>query len=348
MQVSITRPLIYDQSFEELERTIRSWGEPGYRTEQIWRGLYQNLWCTPNEFTPLPGSLRNLLNTTFDFSHLQPEQELQSKDGETVKTLYRLPDQRYIEAVLMGYTRRNTLCISSQAGCGMGCVFCATGQMGFKRNLTSGEIVEQVLFYARRLKEQEKIVTNVVLMGMGEPFQNYDATMKALATLNSANGFQLGSRRVTISTVGLVPMIRRFAMDDKQYNLAVSLHAADNELRSSMLPINKKYPLEELFAVCREYVDRTKRRITFEWALIQGINDSREQALQLASRINGLLCHVNVIPLNPTQRYPGKPTSRERAQAFQSELLLHGIPCTIRLRRGIDIQAGCGQLAIEA
>jgi len=348
MQASIKRPLIYDLSFEELEETISSWGESSYRADQIWNGIYQSLWRSAEEFKPLPSYLRIRLDEAFEFSHLQPQQELRSKDGETVKTLFQLPDKRSIEAVMMGYAKRNTLCISSQAGCGMGCVFCATGQMGFLRNLTSGEIVEEVLFYARWLKKQNQAVTNVVLMGMGEPFQNYEATMKALACLNSANGFQLGARRFTISTVGLVPAIRRFALEGRQYNLAVSLHAADNELRSSMLPINKKYPLEELLAACHEYVEKTRRRITFEWALIQDVNDSREQATRLASMISSLLCHVNVIPLNPTHRYSGKPTTRERARAFQSELLQRGIPCTIRLRRGIDIQAGCGQLAIEA
>jgi 23S rRNA (adenine2503-C2)-methyltransferase len=339
---------IYDLSYPELGEIISSWGESRYRTDQIWQGLYQSVWQTPNEFINLPKFLREKLAATFTFTRIKPQKILSSADKQTVKTLFELPDRRSIEAVLMSYTKRNTLCISTQAGCGMGCVFCATGQMGFKRNLTSGEIVEQVLYYARLLKEQGEAVTNIVIMGMGEPFQNYDATMKALECLNSANGMRLGARRFTISTVGLVPAIRRFAAEGRQYNLAVSLHAANDELRSSMLPINKKYPLEELLAACREYVDITRRRITFEWALIQDINDSLDQANQLSARLKGLLCHVNVIPLNPTHRYPGKPTTRERALAFQSVLNQHGIPCTIRLRRGIDIQAGCGQLAIES
>ncbi len=225
---------------------------------------------------------------------------MKSIDQNTVKTLFRLEDHKAIEAVLMHYNKRNTLCISSQAGCGMGCVFCATGQMGLKRNLTSGEIVEQVLYYARHLREQGEVVTNVVVMGMGEPFHNYDATIQALDRLNDNGGFNLGARRFTISTVGLVPAIRRFAAERHQYNLAVSLHAAEDELRSSLLPINKKYPLSELLDACRDYVDQTRRRITFEWALIQDVNDSPDQARILASRVKGLLCHVNVIPLNPT------------------------------------------------
>lgn len=347
-RILTNKTLVYDLSYPELGEILSSWGEPRYRADQVWQGLYQNLWRSVDEFTPLPHSLRGKLAESFEFTHLKPAKIWESRDGETVKTLFELPDKHAIEAVLMSYTSRNTLCISTQAGCGMGCVFCATGQMGLARSLSSGEIIEQVIYYAQLLKKQDKVVTNVVVMGMGEPFQNYSSTMKALDVLNSPGGFELGARRFTISTVGLVPAIRRFAAEGKQYNLAVSLHAADDELRSSMLPINNKYPIEELLTACRDYVEQTKRRITFEWALIDGVNDSIEQANRLATRLKGLLCHVNVIPLNPTSRYPGKPTTRERALAFRAELERHGIPCTIRLRRGIDIQAGCGQLAIES
>jgi len=245
----------------------------------------------------------------------------------------------------MRYSKRRTLCISTQAGCAMGCVFCATGQMGFKRNLTSGEIVEQVLFYARMLHTEDEEVTNVVVMGMGEPFHNYHATMAAIDRLNHPDGFNLGARRFTISTVGLVPMIRKFTAEQRQVNLAVSLHASDDELRSSLLPVNRKYSIDEVLAACRDYVDQTHQRITFEWALIRDVNDSPEQARKLALRLHGLLCHVNVIPLNPTERYAGKATTRQRAVIFRAELEKLGIPCSIRLRRGIDIQAGCGQLA---
>jgi 23S rRNA (adenine2503-C2)-methyltransferase len=229
----------------------------------------------------------------------------------------------------------------------MGCVFCATGQMGFRRNLSSGEIVEQVLYYARDLKSRGEQVTNVVVMGMGEPFHNYEATMAAIDRLNHPDGFNLGARRFTVSTVGLIPLILRFANERRQVNLAISLHAADDELRNSMLPVNRKYPLVDLIESCREYVRKTHRRVTFEWALIQEVNDSPEQARKLAQLVHGLLCHVNIIPLNPTQGYAGKATTRERALAFEEELERHGIPCTIRVRRGIDIQAGCGQLATK-
>jgi 23S rRNA (adenine2503-C2)-methyltransferase len=217
--------------------------------------------------------------------------------------------------------------------------------MGFKRHLSSGEIVAQVLYYARQLKESGEVVTNVVMMGMGEPFHNYEATLEAIDRLNDSNGFNLGARRFTISTVGLVPMILRFADEKRQVNLAISLHAAKDELRSSMLPVNRKYPIKDLIEACRVYVEKTGRRITFEWALIHDVNDTPMHARELASLIKGLMCHVNVIPLNPTQKYPGQATTRERAEGFCGVLTEVGIPCTIRIRRGIDIQAGCGQLA---
>lgn len=348
------KSLIYDLDFPALEKQFLEWGEPVYRARQIWQGLYRKMWSRADQFTMLPTSLRRQLEESFTFSNLSPNVIRDSKDGETRKTLFQLPDSRSIEAVLMRYSRRRTLCISTQAGCAMGCVFCATGQMGFLRNLTSGEIVEQVLFYARQLAEVGDHVTNIVVMGMGEPFHNYEATMSAINRLGDPDGFNLGARRFTISTVGLVPAIRRFTAERRQINLAISLHAADDELRTSLLPINRRYPLEALFAACQEYITATNRRITFEWALIRGVNDTVEQAEKLAKRLQvfrragASLCHVNVIPLNPTQAYAEKATTRERALAFQAILEKNAIPCTIRIRRGIEIQAGCGQLAIQA
>jgi 23S rRNA (adenine2503-C2)-methyltransferase len=340
-------PSIYDFDFPRLSSLLETWGEAPYRARQIWQGIYQHLWKDWGEFTDLPIALRRRLDDEISFSALHPDRVLRSADGQTTKTLFMLPDGNAIEAVLMNYERRRTLCISTQSGCAMGCVFCATGQMGFKRHLTSGEIVEQVLYYARLLKERGEKVTNVVVMGMGEPLHNYDATMAAIDRLNDPQGFALGERRFTISTVGLVPMIRRFAAEKRQINLAISLHAANDELRTSLLPVNRKYPLDDLLEACRDYVRLTNRRITFEWALIRGVNDRREDARELAARLKGLLCHVNVIPLNPTKKYSGAATTRERAEAFRAELEQRGIPCTIRIRRGIDIQAGCGQLASE-
>ncbi len=343
----MTKPLIYDLDLKDLKALMTELGEPTYRAQQIWQGVYQNLWAAPDAFSNLPRALREKLVEGLRWTALTPETVLQSKDGETVKTLFRLADDQRIEAVLMRYEERRTLCISTQAGCAMGCVFCATGQMGFKRNLTSGEIVAQVMYYARQLKEEGQQVTNVVVMGMGEPFHNYDNTLHAIDRLNDADGLNLGARRFTISTVGLVPLIRKFADEQRQVNLAISLHAANNEARSALLPINRKYPIEDVLQACRYYVNKTKRRVTFEWALIRDINDTPEVARELASLLKGLMCHVNVIPLNPTQKYPGQATTRERAQAFADALNKAGIPCTIRIRRGIDIQAGCGQLATK-
>jgi 23S rRNA (adenine2503-C2)-methyltransferase len=307
--------------------------------------LYKNFWQTPDDFTNLPKSLREKMAATLRFDVLTPTLKLDSSDGQTRKTLFQLPDGQQIEAVLMRYDRRRTLCISTQVGCAMGCTFCATGQMGFKRHLSSGEIVAQVMYYARLLHDENNVVSNVVVMGMGEPFHNYDNTMAAIDRLNDPKGYNFGARRFTISTSGLVPAIRQFAQEKRQVNLAVSLHAAENELRETMMPVNRRYKIEELIEACRDYVKATGRRITFEWALINGVNDTPEEARKLASLLKGMLCHVNAIPLNPTQGYEGKATTRERANAFKQTLEQNGIPCTIRIRRGIDIQAGCGQLA---
>ena len=341
----MTASLIYNYSLPELTEIFASLDEPGYRAIQFWQGLYQQFWFSPDEFTIFPIPLRNKIADKFSFNSLNPVTSLSSTDKKTIKALFKLQDGHTIEAVLMKYEKRRTVCISTQVGCAMGCVFCATGQMGFTRHLSSGEIVAQVLYYARLSKNEGATITNVVLMGMGEPFHNYRNTMTAIDRLNDNNGYNFGSRRFTISTVGLVPAIRRFTQEKRQVNLAISLHAADDTLRTSMLPVNKSFPLEQVLAACHEYVSTTSRRITFEWALVNGINDTPEQAHLLAGKIKGLLCHVNAIPLNPTKGYLGNATTRLRANLFKNILIDHGIPCTIRLRRGMDIQAGCGQLA---
>jgi 23S rRNA (adenine2503-C2)-methyltransferase len=355
--------IIYDLDLSTLTDTLQNWNEPAYRAKQIWQGLYQHLYNSPEQFTSLPKSLREKLADNFTFFPFKVRTFLDSSDGFTRKTLFELPDGNLIEAVLMRYgdpadnpqitasptgrgaKNRRTLCISTQAGCAMGCVFCATGQMGFKRHLTSGEIVAQVMYYAQMLKDVNESVTNIVLMGMGEPFHNYDNTMAAIDRLNDPDGFNFGARRFTVSTVGLVPQIRRFADEKRQVNLAISLHAAEDDERLAIMPVNKRYKINDVIEACRYYVEQTGRRVTFEWALIQGVNDTPEVAKRLASRLRGLLCHVNAIPLNPTSGYDGRTTDRARAMAFKETLEQAGIPCTIRMRRGIDIQAGCGQLA---
>jgi 23S rRNA (adenine2503-C2)-methyltransferase len=331
-----------------LAAQVVSWGEPAYRARQIWEGIYVQLWSKPGEFTTLSKPLRKKLDEAYSFSSLSEVERFFSTDQQTTKVLFRLPDGQPIETVLMRYAERRTLCISTQAGCAMGCVFCATGQMGFRRNLSSGEIAEQVVVFARELKAQGEHPTNVVLMGMGEPFHNYNATMAAIDRLTDPDGFNMGARRFTISTVGLIPAIKRFTAEKRQVGLAISLHASGDTLRSTMLPINERFPIRKLIEACHEYVEATGRRITFEWALIQGVNDSPEEARNLARLLKGLNCHVNVIPLNPTSGYSGARSTRERVAAFRQVLESQGISCTVRVRRGLDIHAGCGQLAGQA
>lgn len=339
---------IFDLSRPALTDLLAEWGEPAYRAGQVWDWLHIRLAGSPAEMKNLPKPLREQLAGRLSFNSLTPIADLRSaeRDGATRKLLFRLPDGRQIETVLMRYAKRRTACISTQAGCAMGCVFCATGQMGFDRNLSAGEIVEQVFWLARELRREGEKLTNVVVMGMGEPFHNYEATMESVDRLCDPEGFNFGARRFTVSTVGLVPAIERFAAERRQVNLAVSLHAATDDLRSQLLPINKRYPLPVLIAACRRYVETTRRRLSFEWALIQGVNDTPEQARALGQLIATLrpLAHVNAIPLNPTDDYSGAATTRERAAAFKFILAEIGIPCTIRVRRGIDIHAGCGQL----
>jgi 23S rRNA (adenine2503-C2)-methyltransferase len=342
----VTTPIsIFDLDLSELQEALARLPQPAYRARQVWDGLYKNLWQQPEEFTNLPMALRQVLEKEYRFIPLNEAQRLVSRDRQTVKVVFRLSDGTLIETVLMHYLHRHTICISSQAGCAMDCSFCATGQMGFKRNLTAGEIITQVLFFTREIRQQQADLSNVVIMGMGEPFQNYDEVIKAIDRLNDPDGFNLGARRITISTVGLPDKIRQFADEIRQVNLAVSLHAADDELRDQLVPINRKYPLADVLQACHYYSDKTNRRITFEWAFISGINDTLEQATRLVKLTRGLRCHVNIIPLNPTYKYTGQPSPLDRAQAFKTILDQHNVPCTIRLRRGIEIHAGCGQLA---
>lgn len=342
-----TKPLIYDLAKEKLQAWFKSVDQPEFRAEQVWTAIYQTFRAAPEEISTLPKRLREEMAEAFSFSALSPIRAIESADKQTIKTLFRLRDGNLIEAVLMYYEDRRTLCISSQSGCGIGCSFCATGQMGFRRNLTSGEIIAQVLYYARLLNDAGDRVSNIVMMGMGEPFQNYQNVMSALDRLNHPDAMGLGARRFTISTVGLVPKIKQFADEGTQYNLAISLHSIDDDLRSSLIPINKRYPVDSLLAACRYYVEKTNRRITFEYALIQGVNDSISDAKALAAKLGDLLCHVNLIPLNPTDGFSEQPSSSDQAQVFCEILEDLHIPCTIRLRRGIEIQAGCGQLAAE-
>ncbi|MGB3713663.1 MAG: 23S rRNA (adenine(2503)-C(2))-methyltransferase RlmN [Candidatus Promineifilaceae bacterium] len=335
---------VYDLSLDELTSLVSDLGEPSFRSIQIWQWLYKRYAVDYQSMTNLPRSFRDNLRNILPF----PEPEIvafqRSTDEHAEKVLYKLPDGNHIEAVLMRYKKRRTLCISTQAGCAMGCVFCATGQMGFARNLSVGEIIHQVLYFAGRLSEDGDRVTNIVVMGMGEPLHNYDNTLAAVDILTDREGFDLGARKITISTVGLVPAIRRFADECRQIRLAISLHAASDVERNKLIPIGKRWPIAELMEAARYYILQTGRRITFEWALINEENDTLEQAQRLGSLLQGMLCHVNLIPLNPTREYGGQPSSESRVAAFQRELDRYGVSSTVRVRRGIDIQAGCGQL----
>ena len=341
----MSRPIhLYDLDLDELTRFVTDLGQPPFRARQIWEWLYRHYAADSAVMINLPQSLREKLRETtiLDSSTIVATQL--SSDRQTKKTLSRLADGQMIETVLMRYERRRTLCISTQAGCAMGCVFCATGQMGFGRHLAVGEIVAPVLHFARELAVAGERITNVVMMGMGEPLHNYENTLQAVDRLTDAAGFNLGARKIIISTVGLVPAIRRYADERRQTPLAVSLHAATDAERDRLIPVNRRWPIAELMAACRYYVQKTGRRLTFEWALIAGENDTIEQAQTLGKLIQGLLCHVNLIPLNPTRGYDGGPSPRERVDDFQHVLRQYGVSSSVRVRRGIDIRAGCGQL----
>lgn len=338
---------LYDMTPDELHIKVLLWQQPAYRAKQIWQWLYHQKVTAIDHMTNLPADLRDKLKAETRLGVLEMVTERTAHDG-TVKRLYRLPDGALIESVLMLYDDgRRTACISTQAGCAMGCVFCATGQMGFARHLSAGEIVEQAVHFARLLESEGERLSNVVLMGMGEPLHNYDETLAAIHRMIAPDGLGIGQRHITLSTVGLVPAMRRFAEEGLQVKLAVSLHAATDEERSALLPINKKWNIAALLDACRYYVEQTNRQITFEWALIKGENDTVEQADRLGQLLQGLLCHVNLIPLNPTGGYDSGPSDPVRVKSFMDTLATYGVSSTVRVRRGIEINAGCGQLKAE-
>ncbi|MFZ1552074.1 MAG: 23S rRNA (adenine(2503)-C(2))-methyltransferase RlmN [Anaerolineae bacterium] len=347
---------LLDLTLEQLRTQVQAWGEPVFRADQLWHWLYARQANDPAAMSNLPRTLQARIATDATIEPLKPVAQTASADLLAHKVLFQLRDGQTVEAVLMLYDRRRTLCISTQAGCAMGCTFCATGLAGLARNLTAGEIAAQVLYFARWLGDPEAggtnslpimrpaQVTNVVLMGMGEPLANYRAVWQALHTLTDAQGFGLGARHFTLSTVGLAPMIERMAGESLQVNLAVSLHAPSDELRNRLVPINRRYPLAVLLAACRAYTERTHRRLSFEYALMRGINDRQEHAQRLALITKGMLCHVNLIPLNPVRGSAYQPSTKADTEAFLDTLQQAGISSTLRLRRGVDINAGCGQL----
>ena len=381
----------YTTSEVDFVALMKQWGQPAFRAKQVRSWVYDKGVLDFGEMKDLPLALRAQLSSAYTIGSLRLASEQVSKDG-TRKRAYELHDRQLIESVLMPYDDgRFTACISSQAGCAMGCVFCATGQMGFFRQLTATEIFEQAQRFSAELRSRggggvgvggvgvgEGVgeggadsngktraspsptststtaptstpaparLSNVVLMGMGEPLANYDNVMEAIRRMNTELG--IGARHITISTVGLSPRIRKLADEGLQVGLAVSLHQANDAARSALMPVNERYPIPELLDACRYYVEKTNRRISFEWALIRGQTDSPETAHELGRLLQGLLCHVNVIPLNPTAGFGGKPTPKAGVDEFCRVLGTYGIAATPRTRRGIDIDAGCGQLKQE-
>ncbi|MDG2427227.1 MAG: 23S rRNA (adenine(2503)-C(2))-methyltransferase RlmN [Acidimicrobiales bacterium] len=340
-------PSRYDPDRGELDDLIAKVGQsmgisvPAYRIDQLWQGLYRDL-LSPEDITTLPKNLRVPLAEHLPAALTEDTRSV-GDGGGTVKWLWRLTDDALIETVLMHYNKRSTVCVSSQAGCAMACGFCATGQMGFERHLSTGEIVEQVI--RAQLEAGDRRVSNVVFMGMGEPLANYDRTWDAVERLHGDLG--LSARHLTISTVGLVPGIRRLATERLPVNLAVSLHAADDALRDELVPINRRYPLAELADACQEHIAKTGRRLSFEWALIHDVNDRPEDARRLASYARPLGAHVNLIPLNPTPGWPTRGSSPARVRQFADEVSFHGGNATIRQTRGTEINAACGQLRAD-
>lgn len=333
---------LYDASRDDIAALLA--GQPAFRVAQVWEGLYTQF-LEPAEILTLPKAVRATLSEA-----LPPALSLSkvsvSDKGDTVKFLWSLTNGGHpIETVLMHYRERATVCVSTQAGCAMACGFCATGQAGFTRHLTVGEIVEQVVRAARKSAERNQRVANVVFMGMGEPLANEEAVWGAVRVLHDDIG--ISARHLTISTVGIIPGIRALAQRELPVNLAVSMHAARNELRDELVPINKRYPIEDLMAACRDYLTVKNRRISFEWAMIDGVNDQPRDARELANLARSLQpsAHVNLIPLNPTPGWPTKGTPRAGVYAFAERLEELGVNVTVRQNRGTDIDAACGQLA---
>jgi 23S rRNA (adenine2503-C2)-methyltransferase len=364
MEISAQRSNLYDLTRAELAERLAQWGFSPVHAATVWHYLYYKGVTAWSEMHEVPARLRNRLEEETHIGRLDVAAETHSADGFTRKYLLALQDGRKIETVLMRYSGRVTACVSSQVGCAMGCVFCATGQMGFGRHLSTGEIVAQALHVDRILSEtseqgpaladpdddsphvRHERLRNIVLMGMGEPLHNYDAVMKAMDILRDPNGLALGAKKITLSTVGVVPGIIRLADEARPIHLAVSLHGATQGERAALVPTATRWPLDALMEACRYYVAKTQRRIFFEWTLIEGSNDSETHAHAVGALLRGMPAQVNLIPLNPTCGYGGQPARTEAARRFQTVLAEYGLPSTVRQRRGIDIAAGCGQLAV--
>jgi 23S rRNA (adenine2503-C2)-methyltransferase len=339
------RPVfITDLDLAEIEALMTRLGEPRYRAGQLLDWVYQKRAASFTDMTNFPRTLREKLAGEVKLASVTPVRSVSGRDG-TTKTLLELYDGRTIETALMSGSKSGgyTVCLSSQVGCAVCCPFCATGQQGYERNLAVSEIVDQALYFARYLGDKGA-VANIVFMGMGEPLANYGDVLGAVTRLNAPWGLGLGARNITISTSGMVPGIHKLSKEKLQVGLAVSLHAANDELRDILVPLNRKYPLSSLMGACRDYITLSGRRVTFEYCLFHGVNDSLVQARELAHLIHGLNAHVNLIAANPTAGAKFKPPARDAVLAFESELGRLGVNATLRRSYGQDIEAGCGQL----
>ncbi|MFS0727766.1 23S rRNA (adenine(2503)-C(2))-methyltransferase RlmN [Paenibacillus sp. 1P07SE] len=337
------KPFIYDYTLEQLQDWMKEQGEPAFRASQLFDWLYVKRVRSFEEMSNLPLPLRGKLEEQFAFVTLDEITRFESKDG-TVKFLFGLHDNHAIETVIMRHNYGNSICVTTQVGCRIGCTFCASTLGGLKRNLTAGEIVAQVVTAQQMLDETDERVSSIVIMGSGEPFENYEATMTFLRLMIHEKGLNIGQRHITVSTSGIVPSMYKFAEENTQINLAISIHAPNDALRSKLMPVNRRFPFADVMEACRYYVAKTGRRITFEYALIGGVNDQPEHAEELGEVLQGLLCHVNLIPVNhvPERKYVRTP--REDIFEFQRILERKNINVTIRREQGHDIAAACGQL----
>ncbi|MFO7871525.1 MAG: 23S rRNA (adenine(2503)-C(2))-methyltransferase RlmN [Kiritimatiellia bacterium] len=331
---------ILEISLPELEDRFEQMNEARYRARQVFSWIYEKNAVDYEGMTSLPGGLREKLAVEFPFPVLDGTERRNSADG-TVKFGWSMSDGERVESAFIPMREHNTLCISSQAGCARACIFCASGTGGLKRNLGCGEITAQVLHTQRELDTR---ISHIVFMGVGEPFDNYDKVLGAARMLNAENAFNIAARRITISTCGVVPGIEKLSKEGRQFELSVSLHAPDNEIRGRLMPVNRQYPLEVLIPACRDYAEATNRQVTFEYVLADGLNDTKAAAGRLADLLGGWLCKVNLIPVNPVVEAGLKPPERERAKTFQGLLKRGGVHTTLRAPRGQDISAACGQL----
>ena len=331
---------IKDYNLEELKKEMIELGEKPFRAEQIFKWVHQEKVKTFEEMTNLSLELRKRLEENYTMCNYKILKKQESKDG-TIKYLFDVLDGNAIETVLMRYHHGNSICVSSQIGCKMGCKFCASTGINFIRSLTSGEIVEQIIAVEQDTEEK---ISNVVFMGIGEPFDNYDNVVNAIRIINNPKGLNIGARHISISTSGIVPKIYQLAEENIQCTLSISLHATSNEKRSSMMPVNNAYPLEELMKACKEYIKKTNKRISFEYALAKDNNDNLQDAKELVKLLKGMLCHVNLIPINKIENGKFDKSSNENIMKFRDYLNDHGIVATIRRELGSDIDAACGQL----